>query len=491
MRLTPPFVILILSDLHGNANKDYVKQIAPLYYKYMLENVDWKPDFIVIPGDIIDGGRTEDFEMSFKEIETFAGRLGVDINRVIIAPGNHDKNKNSKCVAVNIWQYSKLIKSFEKFASKDKKNDKNIKEFISIHKNDFAGFIDFQKKFLEESTETAKIFTYTEFNNTPLQYLSHLKVFPAYKICFLVLNSEWKYKSTRIRDKLIGKGVFTKEQTALDVGNFIVAELYSKIKNEYPDYSIITIMHREPADKDFDWSFSNHTDALQHDALAHIYAASDILITGHKHAIRTQEPDMIKNCVQHFNSGSPSCQGRTPSETFPYTLSAIQINPLFETIELLRGEYTKPGTLAEEWQFIPDTRVFKMRNRDQKRSRDKINSLRTTELHRIKVRKLDEAEITRTILADFPNASILYNPIVWNIDNFKTTEINQFKTITYDNPLHLILYYINTGGQHEDFEKVIIRYDEITEKLKKNILLMKLVVNFVVIDFDIKFKKLS
>jgi len=98
--------ILNLSDLHINwtdaeyevferrkeAIKNLPKELLAFYNK--KEQAKWNPDYIVMPGDIIDG-KTKNPEKSYEAaqyiLEEYLSTFGLKEERIIAVPGNHDR----------------------------------------------------------------------------------------------------------------------------------------------------------------------------------------------------------------------------------------------------------------------------------------------------------------------------------------------------------------------------------------------------------------
>src|SRR5689334_23033318 len=93
--------LAVLSDLHigyGARAKDLCpysdgKQIETGYRERFLKFVKkhkFKPDYLIIPGDISDRAQPPEFELASELVLELAETLEVSKNRVLFVPGNHD-----------------------------------------------------------------------------------------------------------------------------------------------------------------------------------------------------------------------------------------------------------------------------------------------------------------------------------------------------------------------------------------------------------------
>lgn len=98
-----PLTIAVLSDLHvgGARSKDlyppgeipsddvvddnYIRQFTDF-----VRDEDLCADYLVVPGDVSNGGRVEQVELAAASIASCAQALGVDSDKILFVPGNHD-----------------------------------------------------------------------------------------------------------------------------------------------------------------------------------------------------------------------------------------------------------------------------------------------------------------------------------------------------------------------------------------------------------------
>ena len=123
-----PISILCISDLHFN-NKESkpIRQLGKdlLVYTNNEENVSrlrWIPDYVVIAGDIINQGN-KDYSEPRTHIMELLKEFKLPSNRVIMVPGNHDKDTTNydltaykdECDLFDSYQKMKQSDSIQKF----------------------------------------------------------------------------------------------------------------------------------------------------------------------------------------------------------------------------------------------------------------------------------------------------------------------------------------------------------------------------------------
>lgn len=328
------FTILNISDLHikGESSKQEVmlKNFAEDLCVYTSENTKWAPDYIVLPGDIIDKSN-KNFEHARVLLSDICKTLEVSLGHIILVPGNHDKpSSKTQNFIGKIFPKRRAAKKYSKFVERflefEKEQDSNkikgkMNCFLKDHSN-FNAFNTFHEKlsFLDEDKDYTYI-PFQPFKGTCLEYVTGIKAFDdtSHKICFLNLNTEWVYQQ--------GQG--DKKHTA---GGNIVQQLCEKIQEKYHDYTIITLMHRAPYG--LSWYNTNQVYYNNEVSLKYIEKCSHIIISGHEHSARTEVPDMLKNQIQHFKLGAPLNEG----ENFKCSASLIRVDNISHTVELLNGQ---------------------------------------------------------------------------------------------------------------------------------------------------------
>lgn len=471
-----PITILNLSDLHINAdgeNGNYMTTIfrksMDAYFSYIygpeeVKHIRWQPDYIVMPGDIVDS-RTEDQGKSFEKAgevvrELLLERFNLLKQAVILTPGNHDKRNipekemdNDDKLDNQKTRYKGIKDNFKEFCS-PRNTPKAETEFIKYHEEDFKLFTDFNKSFVDKSN----YFYYPKLQDSSLKYVSGLKVFPEHKVCFLCLNTEWLYTRSKIER---------------DAGGHLCSPIAKYLcdvlsKSEYADYTVVTLMHRKP--DDLSWETKNQADERTYDPLLLIEQCSDVIISGHDHAIRTNRPDMIKNYIQHFKLGSPSCP-TAENERFPYSVSAINLDPINLTVELLVGTYSRDN----QWEFKTDG-PFPLRDKYKSKANRKKNiRCGTNDPIHLKALSAHEQDVEKVIRNYFGANSVLYMDI-----RCIGTAIEDM--VIPIQPTHLVLYVVNTGDAEIDYLQKA--YDRLNERIEiqKSKLLMQLVISRIIID---------
>ena len=90
--------IVLISDIHYS-NKEDIKRLS-----YVLENIKkQKPDYICIPGDIIDKSRVEDEESFINWLKKLS-----KITKVIISIGNHEFYIDKEIYGLNQSFFKKI-----------------------------------------------------------------------------------------------------------------------------------------------------------------------------------------------------------------------------------------------------------------------------------------------------------------------------------------------------------------------------------------------
>ena len=101
--------IFHISDLHKPKDLSYETLLDSLVddkKRWKEESIHF-PDFIVISGDLIQGGYTdEDIEKQYNEVSDFLEKLVIeflngDKSRLIMVPGNHDVNRSCTISSMN------------------------------------------------------------------------------------------------------------------------------------------------------------------------------------------------------------------------------------------------------------------------------------------------------------------------------------------------------------------------------------------------------
>ncbi len=509
------FSILNLSDLHlDNKDQEFQSRILSEFAEELNkllkkgDHIKWKPEYIVLPGDIINKGDTDNYDNAKNILLDFCEKIDVPPQHMIMVPGNHDKKKGS---IKTISQYQELIKKFDDFSKLGptvRQGEKVLDTFLSNHEKEFVDFNNFHSNIAFNQNEDFDYFSFPPFQGTKLEHVTGIKIFHKNKVCFLNLNTEWLYaendlKKEAEKDKFPAKREFR-------VGKNIARELHSKIMLKCPDYTIITLMHQNPYN--LSWFEMNPIDLTGMYTFNFIESCSDIIFSGHDHAVKTDIPDLIKNRVQHFRIGTPCWTTEKGGQDFPYSTSIICVDDITNSIELLTCSYNQISVHQEpSWKFNDNcVLTFDLRNKYEKRNWEKPDIKRqfgqTTNL---RVRNFDpstiESKIYDYFMYDASTTDI--NILVQKIDVGKLhianeTEENRLTVFgsdvlsklkeSGDKLTHLILYYEISSRDHPE-DSLISSYakkhekDILIEQLNKFRLAGQLVVNIVSVEMPGKF----
>lgn len=343
-----------MADLHyEKGNMKALERLHIDYKKYVdcVERQRWNPDYIVIAGDVINWTLKHDpnkYDYAKQGLDGIINDFNIKKDHIIIIPGNHD---NALSNGVKIKELDKSRDIFEKFCN----NEEGL--FINDFKNEFLPRFKDYIKFCEPYIGS------TEYNDPSiiadeLKSLSGVKIFEEDHLCFILVNTEWLYIpkdpfETNMK-KIVAKGISThmKLYEKCQLCTLLIKDAYEYIKSKYPDYTVITVMHR--GFEDLTWKENNPSDKMNIDAIKYIKSVSDIILTGHDHNIVMEPPTLINNKIQHFKLGSV---GRKEPKTREYirTASIIRISPAACGIELLNMEYNKDKS---RWLFKPDHNIY-------------------------------------------------------------------------------------------------------------------------------------
>ena len=92
------FSWLHLSDFHFRAEGDPFSQDVSA--KKILSDIpsrlsdEYPLQFVVVTGDVAFSGKSDEYEIAAEFFESLAGKLGLNLNRIFVAPGNHDVNRS-------------------------------------------------------------------------------------------------------------------------------------------------------------------------------------------------------------------------------------------------------------------------------------------------------------------------------------------------------------------------------------------------------------
>lgn len=344
-----PISLLCLSDLHFEAESDmsHIGRFGADLYNYVSnpERQKWKPDFIVIPGDIVNHGN--EYDDADDVIQTIANKFSIPLENVIVVPGNHDKEGPKNLDEVNAGRTA-----FDNYC-KDCTDTSNKNDFSKVFRAQFDKFLKFSEKFNSNLVKPSDTLL-----EPGLGALAGFKVFEKEHLCFILINTEWLYVSVDTFPKIpedVSKHLKIYENCQLCAP--LIKDVCERIGKEYPDFTVISVMHRPF--EDLTWDEKNHHDNFSVDVVERINRISDILITGHDHTINDEPPSMIRNRLQHFRIGATG--RREPLEKdLVQSAEIIRINPVRLEIERLHLQYDNKMGKTGCWSGKEDINKYRL-----------------------------------------------------------------------------------------------------------------------------------
>lgn len=352
-----PFCILALSDLHlSNKNRAYGEEraiILDLLRKDILRftsaSTQWtEPDYLVIAGDMIDAS-SSNYPLVKKTIRRFIRKDSFNIppSHVIVTPGNHDKEfpghifkESDKEKSEEYWKsifskydhYKKFVEDNGDYETFKKDNDPHFDKFADFYK-------DFTKPAKKENCTQFFTSFLTKENSSALT--SCMKVFHDDKVCFLSVNTEW----TDIPDSF--KEDLSKDQKELLVSlpkicRPIVYDQLKEFSARYSDYTLITVMHRNPAE--LSWTERAAAQVDRPDILQYLFHYSDIILSGHDHIKHVLTPHLLGNRAQSFQLGSASMEDRPEDWAHRLIAGLMLVDPILHTVRFQQFIYDKENS---------------------------------------------------------------------------------------------------------------------------------------------------
>ena len=334
-----PVSILCISDLHvandDPAPFDRLKNDFEEYVGKGPENARWCPDYVVIAGDIVNHAHSK-YEHAKKSISDMCRVFSIPKERVIIVPGNHDK----ECKEVTKEDEEKDRKVFMEICGAREHPEKRDKElessFVDRFYERFKYYIAFCDEYFKGKESSAPAWL-----EKGLACLSGIKVFSDNQLCFLMVNTEWLYSiNNPMKERLCAP---------------LIKEMYLSIRRDYPDYLVVTVMHR--GFEYMNWHEKNVTDKAAVNSVRMLINMSDVIITGHDHVVDTPPPSFIHNQVQHFRIGSAGLPELFTKEV-SRTAAIIRLSPASNLIEKMNLMYEDRGGGTKGWRFIRDERTY-------------------------------------------------------------------------------------------------------------------------------------
>ncbi len=174
--------ILHISDIHIGTSSDALKYRIQLETDLKQELKINRLDYLVISGDIANYSTQNEYEAAFNMIDGLVKRFGLDSNRVIVVPGNHDIN----------WEMSEAAYPF---VHKSKLPDL-LPEGRCIPAGEAGALIRREELYNQRFANFSNYFYKKVYGNVhyPTDYIEQgiLHPSPENKILFLTLNSCWE-----------------------------------------------------------------------------------------------------------------------------------------------------------------------------------------------------------------------------------------------------------------------------------------------------------
>lgn len=464
-----PVSILCISDLHfNNTELEPVRQLGKDLLSYTNNNESvsckkWVPDYIVIAGDITNQGN-KDYSEPKRHIDGLLDEFNLDKKRVIMVPGNHDKDTSN----YKLTTYKDECDLFDRYQKNESKAV--VEEFRKHFISSFSDYLSFANKFYSDDVSNAG--EYHLYKNPELlvsseecdddnkaKLLSGVRFFEEDSLCFFLVNTEWLYvpPKTLMKENITLGSLSNTNNYFDEVKQFLsikencklcvplINDAFNLLKDDkYLNCTVVTIMHRDF--KDLTWIENNHTDPSQKDPISQIEAVSDIILTGHEHSVRIEHPNFVKNKIQHFHIGSTGRE--LPNNEEPIrTACVLNINPTSEKIELLNASY---DGIKNEWNFVECERSFPLRQKYCQDDRTKKNERVT-----IKAKSMDEKNIESEIADYFEieaDSNIVLRPIRYHVDTIKEELEKTYQNREKDKALFVVIYRIITNKDNKSVD---------------------------------------
>lgn len=434
-----PISILCISDLHyEEGNMNAINRLHSDYNNFVNQNEEgvqnkrWHPDYIVVAGDVVNHN-SHDYSKPAGCIERLRSDFGIDKSHVIIVPGNHDK-KIKRCTKIKTLDKNKEI--FDNFCREE---GTNKQEFCKIYSSRFEEYISFCKDYFDLKKDENYEYLAPALLDSSINCLSGVKVFKEDSLCFLIVNTEWTYVSKIPFFTRFLKNKLTNHQTVYEKCQLcapLIKDAYDLIKEKYPHYTVITVMHR--GFEDLLWEENNLLDPMSINAIGYIKDMSDIIFTGHDHTIKTDPPTLINNRIQHFKLGSV---GRKEVSTTEHirTASIIRFSPTDSKIEMMHLVYKKQPNNKCEWEFQPHDTFYPLYS---KFDRNKPLPIQLSNLTLIKAQSTNKVDIQKAINAYFePKGNVRLHIVEANSE---TIECDLNKIDFDEKGIHyIVVYYLH------------------------------------------------
>lgn len=361
--LNRPITLLCLSDLHlvpEKSGEELLQSLRLTIKNVISEAVFWTPDYVVIAGDMVEASRKE-YDQVKKYIQTFINDNVFNLHpfKIIAVPGNHDKDFPFLTKESSLFQKIKCGEEKRKNRNfvESLKSDSPFKFDLKRHfKENFVSFGNFYLDYVKNNYENGELVGQYEYPDeflgpelSDIALTSGLKIFHDTKICFLCINSEWVYMPEKYADK----------SDLLTLCTPVVFSSINKFKRKYKDYTLITVMHRNPFE--FPWETRNRVEHNKPDILRYLYQYSDIILTGHEHIEKILPPHKMENHAQLFQLGSASVENRNNNTINHYLAALIHLDPYGGFIRLCNFKNDGIGT---GWKVSMDEKKYYLDKKD-------------------------------------------------------------------------------------------------------------------------------
>lgn len=339
-----PFSFLCLSDPHlvpFSTGETAFTKLKDSIEHYFDRNPLWKPDFIIIAGDLV-AWNDRHPDLVRKHLDRMLQDWHLHPSRVIIVPGNHDKvlGKDMEEEEESVRRFTQAIKSDKRFGQGLMKKEFGLQ---------FKAFGDFYLPFVEGDIKDQYQYLWDKEHLgedlSDIALTSGLKVFEQFRLCFLCINTEWTFLPSK-----------KAELSSIPfLCSPIVHHSIEIIKKDYPDYTLVSLMHRNPFE--LSWEEYNRRNNLKPDIIKEIYNLSDIILTGHNHVERVLAPHMMENKAQLFNLGSIAVPARE-NVLEQYRAAMLTVNPFKQRIQLLNCQYEN-----DQWTLPHQPQSYGLRDK--------------------------------------------------------------------------------------------------------------------------------
>jgi len=311
------FNILHLSDLHfgleinTKIKEEVIEKRNQILGKLIvkLENLNhkWKPDIIVISGDIGFSGEKENYEEAWNWIDLLLKKLNLKTERIIVCAGNHDRYIKD---LINLNRIYPKIEDMDRFLEKD-----NLKK-LEKRFNAFSEFCrDHNIPSLNYNDEENYLIGYREIQD----------------LRFIVLNSSW-FSLGKENDR--GK---------IFIGYPHILEMKKKGLLKNPDITedvTISILHHP-----FEWLNQTEIDKKGKRDPSYVDLARNcnIILSGHTHGEELFEPDKKFASAWLFKAGAIF-----DKDSLRYNCEILKVDTMTRSIDRLKLYYQEKKSWIDD-----------------------------------------------------------------------------------------------------------------------------------------------